>query len=158
MSTKISCPSKPKRIIDVMADLLRFPTALRQARNKRGLMQKTVAHRLNLDPTMLCSAERGARGPLDAQALEKLAALLELTPIEIQDLNWAARHDRAIATLRRQSLSELELRGISAILSALYSLQGDQQVGLIDYCRQVGQSARLVKSLTPNFQFMEGLI
>lgn len=141
-----------------MADLLQFPTALRQARSKRGLMQKTVAHRLNVDPTMLCSAERGTRGPLDAHALEKLAGLLELTPIEIQDLNWAARHDRAIAALRRQSLSEIELRGVSAILSALYSLQGNQQVGLINYCRQVGQSARLVKSLAPNSQSVEELI
>jgi transcriptional regulator with XRE-family HTH domain len=141
-----------------MTDLLQFPTALRQARSRRGLMQKTVAYGLNIDPTILCSAERGARGPLDAQALTKLADLLELTPIEVQDLNWAARHDRAIAALRRQGLSEIELRGISAILSALYGLQGDQQVGLIDYCRQVGQSARLVKSLTPNTQISEGLI
>lgn len=133
-----------------MADLLQFPTALKQARSRRGLMQKTVAQKLNVDPTLLCSAERGARGPLDAQALSKLAAFLDLSPLEAEELNWAARHDRAIGALRRLGLNETELSAISALLSALYGLQGDQQIGLIDYCRQVGQSARLVKSLTPN--------
>ena len=58
-------------------------------------MQKTVAKKLNVDPTLLCSAERGARGPLDAQALRNLVALLNLSPLEAEDLNWAARHDRA---------------------------------------------------------------
>jgi transcriptional regulator with XRE-family HTH domain len=140
-----------------MADLLQFPSALRQARSKRGLMQKTVAHSLNVDPTILCSAEKGARGPLDAHALEKLAALFELTPVETQDLNWAARHDRAIAALRRLGLSEIELQGFSVMFSALYDLQGGQQVGLIEYCRQVGQSARLVKSLTPTPHSVEGV-
>lgn len=140
-----------------MVDLLQFPTALKQARSRRGLMQKTVAKKLNVDPTLLCSAERGARGPLDAQALQNLAALLDLSPLETEDLNWAARHDRAIGALRRQGLTETELSAISAILSALYGLQGDQQIGLIDYCRQVGHSARLVKSLTPNPLHREAL-
>ncbi|WP_230178002.1 helix-turn-helix domain-containing protein [Aquabacterium sp. CECT 9606] len=140
-----------------MADLLQFPAALRQARSKRGLMQKTVAQRLNVDPTMLCSAEKGARGPLDAQILGKLAALLKLAPDEAKDLNWAAHHDRAIGALRRHGFTDIELLGISVILSALHGLHGDQQAGLIDYCRQVGQSARLVNSLTSNNQRAEDL-
>jgi ribosome-binding protein aMBF1 (putative translation factor) len=107
--------------MDTMADLLQFPAALRQARSKRGLMQKTVAYSLDIDPTILCSAEKGARGPLNAQALRKLAVLFELTPFEAHNLFLAARHDRAIAALRRQGLSEIELHSISTVLSGLYA-------------------------------------
>ena len=89
-------------------------------------MQKTVAKKLNVDPTLLCSAERGARGPLDAQALQNLAALLDLSPLETEDLNWAARHDRAIGALRRQGLTETELCVLSV---AAFSASASDQRG-----------------------------
>lgn len=140
-----------------MFNLLRFPAALRQFRTQRGLMQKTVAYELRLDPALLCAAERGTRGPLDGETLAKAAELLQLSAVEFQELSWAAHHDRILGFVRNKGASSIEMKGISAMLLALHHLQADQRDGLIQYCDQVVQSARLVYGLSSPRNRVEGI-
>lgn len=117
-------------------------------RVRRGLLQKTIAHELQLDPGQLCAIERGSRGPLDASMLRRAADLLELSELERQELIWAAHHDRLVAQLgqRGACLEEIEL--VSASLEAWHHLRADQRCGLIQSVRKCSESAKLLAALS----------
>lgn len=137
--------------------VLRFPAALRQMRLRRGLLQKTIAYQLHLDPGQLCAVERGSRGPFDASTLERAADLLALSEAERQDLAWAAHHDRLVAQLGQRGACTEEIELISASLEAWHHLRAEERWGLIQSVRKFGESAKMLAALsTPRAQQSEG--
>ncbi len=136
------------------ANLL-FPPVLKQVRSSRGLMQKSVAIDLGLDAAVLCGIEKGTRGPLDDRMLQKACELFKLTNDEIDQLQWAAHHDRIIGILDHRGASKSEVALLSASLHAWHHLGPEQRNGLVASLRQISQSARLVSSLTKPNQLME---
>jgi transcriptional regulator with XRE-family HTH domain len=136
--------------------LLRFPGALRRMRVRRGLLQKTIAHQLQLDPGQLCAVERGSRGPLDASTLKRAADLLELSEPERQELAWAAHHDRLVAQLGQRGASPEEIELVSASLEAWHHLRADQRCGLIQSVRKCSESAKLLAALSTPCMQSEG--
>ncbi|MDE2402683.1 MAG: helix-turn-helix transcriptional regulator [Burkholderiales bacterium] len=131
-----------------MARPLHFPNAFRAIRTRLGLLQKTVALELRVDPAVLCSIEKGARAPLDDTVLAEAARLFRLTNVELAELCWAARHDRMVSTLSNRGATDEEVELISAALFASHHLRSEQLDGLIYSMRRVGESAQLVSSLT----------
>lgn len=117
-------------------------------RLQRGLLQKTIAHQLCLDPGQLCAVEKGSRGPLDGPTLERAADLLELSEAERQELAWAAHHDRLVAQLRQRGACMEEIELVSASLEAWHHLRAEQRWGLIQRMRKCGESAKLLATLS----------
>lgn len=137
--------------------MLRFPAALRRMRVRRGLLQKTIAFQLRLDPAQLCAVERGSRGPLDKPTLERASELLALSEAERQELAWAAHHDRLVATLSQRGACAQEIELVSASLEAWHHLQGDQRNGLIQSVRKASESAKLLADLASPRAQPEGI-
>ena len=80
-----------------MARPLHFPSAFRDIRMRRGLLQKAVAVELRVDPAVLCSIEKGTRAPLDDQTLSEAARLFNLSETELDELidflKWTSEVD-----------------------------------------------------------------
>lgn len=122
-------------------------------RVRRGLLQKTIAHQLQLDPGQLCAVERGSRGPLDGPTLKRAADLLELSEPERQELTWAAHHDRIVALLGQRGACPEEIKLVSASLEAWHHLRGDQRCGFVQTVRKCSESAKLLAAMsTPCIQ------
>lgn len=131
-----------------MARPLHFPSAFRDIRMRRGLLQKAVAVELRVDPAVLCSIEKGTRAPLDDQTLSEAARLFNLSEAELNELCWAARHDRLVSALCHKGATAGELALVSAALFASHHLRTDDLPGLINSVQRVGESARMISSLT----------
>ncbi len=131
-----------------MARPLHFPSAFRDIRMRRGLLQKAVAVELRVDPAVLCSIEKGTRAPLDDQTLSEAARLFNLSEAELTELCWAARHDRLVSALCQKGATAGELALVSAALFASHHLRTDDLPGLINSVQRVGESARVISSLT----------
>jgi transcriptional regulator with XRE-family HTH domain len=131
-----------------MVTPLQFPRAFRDIRMRRGLMQKSVALELRVDPAVLCSIEKGTRAPLDEQTLSEAARLFSLSDTELSELCWAARHDRLVSGLSQRGATTHEMALISAALFASHHLRADDLEGLITSVKRVGESARMISSLT----------
>lgn len=131
-----------------MAHPLHFPRAFREIRTRRGLLQKSVALELHVDPAVLCCIEKGTRAPLDDQALIEAARLFGLSEVELAELSWAARHDRFVSALCHRGATTPEVALISAALFASHHLRKDDLEGLINSVRRVGESAKVISSLT----------
>jgi transcriptional regulator with XRE-family HTH domain len=127
--------------------MFRFPDALRQLRIHRGILQKTIAHHLHLDPGQLCAVEKGKRGPLDPGMLEQVAELLRLTTTEHHELAWSAHHDRLVILLSQRGASNQEVELVSASLEAYHHLQDSHRAALINSIRKYGDSAKLLSNL-----------
>ena len=136
--------------------MLQFPGVLRRLRLQKGTLQKTIAHHLGIDPAQLCAIEKGSRGPLDSCMLDKVADLLDLNEQELQELVWAAHHDRLVGLLtqRGASLGEVEL--VSASLEAWHYMQAEQRPRLISSVRRFGVSAKVLASMPASDGRVEG--
>lgn len=139
-----------------MTVLLRFPGAFRRMRIRRGLLQKSVAYQLRLDPGLLCAIEKGARSPFDQETLERAAELLELSKTEQAELSWTAHHDRLVGLLCNRGATPAEIELISASLLAWHHLQADQRDGLIRNVRRLGESAQFISTLSSPEGRLEG--
>ena len=137
--------------------MLRFPTVLRRLRDRRGLLQKTFAYQLHLDPAQLCAVERGSRRPLDEPTLERAADLLELSETERRELSWAAHHDRLVTMLGQRGASAEELELVSASLEAWHHLRAEERTGLIQSVRKCSESAKLLAALATPCAQPEGI-
>ena len=137
--------------------MLRFPAALRRLRTRRGLLQKTIAHQLHLDPGQFCAVERGSRGPLDQPMLDRAAELLDLSVQERLELVWAARHDRLLKHAMREGASPEEIELMSLCSETLHHLREDQRGGLIRSVRKFNESAKLLAMLGPDSMQTEGI-
>ena len=135
--------------------MLRFPEALRHLRIRRGLLQKTIAHGLSLDPGQFCAVERGSRGPLDQPRLDRAAELLDLSEKERRDLNWVAHHDRLLKHVMRDGASQEEIEFYSLGLEMLHHLDHEQRRGFIQSVRKFNESAKLLSRLSPSDSFSE---
>jgi transcriptional regulator with XRE-family HTH domain len=138
-----------------MSQALHFPRSFRRIRTVRGLLQKTVALQLDVDPGALCAVEKGTRGPFDHKLLAKAAKLLLLTEDEQAELSWAAHHDRLVGLLSNRGASPMEVELISASLHALHHLRAEQRAGLLASVRRIGESAQLVANLSSNVTELE---
>ncbi len=129
--------------------MFRFPGALRRLRIRSGLLQKTIAHNLRLDPGQFCAVERGVRRPFDAATIDRVAELLDLPARDRLDLEWAARHDRLLKHAMRDGATTEEVELYSLCLEALHNLRGEQRSELILNVRKFNESAKVVSKLTP---------
>jgi DNA-binding XRE family transcriptional regulator len=141
-----------------MARILHFPDTFRALRVRSGLMQKTAAQELNIDPVVLCSVENGTRAPLDADAIALAVDLFRCTDQEKADLSWAAHHDRLVRLLGNRGASVQEIELVSVRLTAWHHLHSDQRESLVASVRRIGESAKLVSTLSSTFKVMEANI
>lgn len=153
--TQINYAAFANRLDPTMSQSLHFPRSFRRIRTARGLLQKTVALQLEVDPAALCAVEKGTRGPFDQKLMAKAAQLLRLTDKEHAELSWAAHHDRLIGLLRNRGASDTEIALISASLHALHHLQPSQHSGLLASVKRVGESAELISKLASTLPDME---
>jgi len=124
-----------------------FPLTLKRLRKSRGLLQKTFAINMGLDATVLCTAEKGSRAPLDETVIEKMIEVFALSSEEADAIKWTAHHDRLIWALRQKSASDTEIEFLSTGLRVFRHLKADQIKGLISNLQHIGESASLVASL-----------
>jgi transcriptional regulator with XRE-family HTH domain len=134
---------------------LLFPLMLTRLRKSRGLLQKTAALDLGIDPTVLCAIEKGTRTPLDNSQINKLVDVFRLSEEEAIHLRWAAHHDRLVGHLESRGATSTEVAFISTALHALRHLQPQQISGLIASLQQIDKSASLVASLGKSNLLME---
>jgi len=129
--------------------MFRFRGALRRLRIRSGLLQKTIAHDLRLDPGQFCAVERGVRRPFDTETIDRVAQLLDLPVSDRLDLEWAARHDRLVKHAMRDGATMEEVELYSLCLETLHNLRGEQRSELIHNVRKFNESAKVVSKLTP---------
>lgn len=127
--------------------LLLFPATFTRLRKSRGVMQKTAALDLGVDPTVLCSIEKGTRIPLDDMQIKRAVEVFQFSEEEVSQLQWAAHHDRLVGHLGQKGATETEVEFISMGLHALRHLQPQQISGLMASLQQIDKSARLVAAL-----------
>ncbi len=127
--------------------MFRFPGVLRRLRIRSGLLQKTIAHNLRLDPGQFCAVERGVRRPFDTETIDRVAELLDLPARERHDLAWAAHHDRLVKHAMRDGATNEEVELYSLCLETLHHLRGEQRCELIHNVRKLNESAKLLASL-----------
>lgn len=135
--------------------VLLFPFLLTRLRKGRGVMQKTAALELGVDPTVLCAVEKGTRAPLDAEQIKRASEVFHLSDEEAAQLQWAAHHDRLVGHLGSKGATEAEVAFISTGLHALRHLQPQQISGLMASLQQINKSASLVASLAKSNPLLE---
>jgi transcriptional regulator with XRE-family HTH domain len=135
--------------------VLLFPLALTRLRKERGVMQKTAALELRVDPTVLCAVEKGTRAPLDDAQIKRAREVFRLSEDEAAQLQWAAHHDRLVGHLGSKGATEAEVAFISTGLHALRHLQPQQINGLMASLQQINQSASLVAALGKSNHLLE---
>lgn len=132
-----------------------FPAVLTRLRKGRGLLQKTTALELGVDPTVLCAVEKGTRAPLDDEQINRVIEVFRLSEDEAAQLRWAAHHDRLVGQLENKGATETEVAFISTGLHALRHLQPQQISGLMASLQQINKSASLVASLSKSHPLLE---
>jgi transcriptional regulator with XRE-family HTH domain len=135
--------------------VLLFPLVLTQLRKERGLMQKTAALELGVDPTVLCAVEKGTRAPLDDEQIKRVREVFRLSEEVVKQLQWAAHHDRLVGHLGSKGATEAEVAFISTGLHALRNLQPQQISGLMASLQQIDKSASLVAALGKSNPLLE---
>jgi hypothetical protein len=134
---------------------LLFPSLFRKVRSSRGLLQKTVAIDLGLDPAVLCCVEKGTRAPFDSATLNRATAIYKFSDAESDLLAWAAHHDRLVGSLHQRGASNVEVEFFSNGLRALRHLQPEQVQGLLANLKEIDKSASLVASLRYSSNLLE---
>ncbi len=132
-----------------------FPLVLTRLRKSRAVLQKTAALEMGIDPTVLCSIEKGARAPLDDEQIKQVIKVLRLSEEEAAQLQWAAHHDRLVGHLEHKGATEAEMAFISTGLHALRHLQPQQVSGLMASLQQIDKSASLVAALGKSTSMLE---
>lgn len=130
-----------------------FSRALRNLRQARGVLQKSVAAVLDVDAPTLCAVERGVRAPLTDERIQRLVPLLRMSPAELDHLLWAARHDRLLANLQAGGATSEELDLMSKALTTWnYMDQRQRQAWLAQVGRMADSASFLHTAIAPELQ------
>lgn len=113
-----------------------LPALLRGHRMRRGLAQKAMAVACGLDQSTYCAIERGRRGVLRMDVVERLGAALSLEAEELAQLLWAVEHDRLLTELMRGPAGSAALL-VSAAMNASRRLTTDEQSGVVRYITEL---------------------
>lgn len=127
--------------------LLKFPAALQRARIQQGMAQKSVALTIGVDQAHYCGVEKGRRPPFGEEAIVRLAATLKLGRRELNELKWAARHDRCIRVIHDASVPYEDVHVVSSALSVSRQLDTPQRSGLCSYLETLEISAGQMRAL-----------
>jgi transcriptional regulator with XRE-family HTH domain len=127
--------------------LLRFPAALRRVRAQRGMAQKVVALTLGLDQAQYCGVEKGRRPPFNDEAILRLSNVLGLNGPDLDELKWAARHDRCLRIICDAAIPLEDADIVSSALSASRQLDTPQRSGLRNYLSSLEVSAGQIRAL-----------
>lgn len=136
--------------------LLKFPALLRSARTQSGVAQKVVALGMGIDQAHYCGVEKGRRPPFGDSVIDRLGAALQIGCAEVEELRWAARHDRYLRLIYDAAESWDDAWLVSSVLSASRQLDTPQRSGLCDYLNAIEASAGQVRALAlrghPSFE------
>jgi HTH-type transcriptional regulator, competence development regulator len=102
-----------------------FGTSFRYLREERGLSQREMGRRLQLDSKIISALETGRRSPPSDEILNKIIAQLSLTQAEAIQLVDAARHSSYIVRIPRE-ISPRELRLVHRFITTLGNLRPEQ--------------------------------
>lgn len=128
-------------------ELLRFPALMQRARARSGLAQKAVALILDMDQAQVCGVEKGRRQPFDDAMIRRLSQILGLEKSALDDLLWAARHDRSVRSLSEAAHPIEHIRLVSDLLAAARHLGEPERSGLSEYLRGLEVSASQIQAL-----------
>lgn len=127
--------------------LLKFPAALHLARTRRGLAQKAVALTVGVDQAQYCGVEKGRRPPFGEDTIIRLGAALQLDDVDVEELRWAARHDRCLRVIDDAAVPWEDAHVVSSALSASRQLDPQQRSGLCTYLSSLEVSAAQMRAL-----------
>lgn len=102
-----------------------FGTFVRYLREERGLSQREMGRRLQLDSKIISALETGRRRPPSDEFLERIIVQLSLTEAEAAQLMDAAKHSSYIVRIPRE-ISPRELRLVHRFITALGALRPEQ--------------------------------
>lgn len=129
-------------------NLLKFPSVLLRVRAQIGIAQKAASLALGLNQAHFCGVEKGRRPPLDDEKIGRLRSEFHISEEALDDLKWAARHDRYLRALYEATATGEEARLMSSVLSASRLLDTSQREGLCDYLSSLQISAEQMRGLS----------
>lgn len=110
----------------------RLPSLLVSFRQAQGLSQKAASSGSGVSQTVYCAIERGRRGHLQPETIDRIAKTLNLDSAARAKLVWAVEHDRLIDQVLNGSLA-VAAPLVSAALGAAARLLPEEAEGLGKY-------------------------